>query len=251
MPSMPSARGFRRTARFARRILRRKYFSKPTLASVHPFALDDQLTLRGGICGCATKAMPPSPKSARQTAFQVPDLIDSAPCRADVADVVRRRRHHRFDHEAGLRHAAGHRRRPHRRDGDADADREDIGEFRVLLVLVDDGEAARIAQPLDAAHRRDAAEGGQHHRKAKGISCVGLDLPSSATSSTVILPASTFFTRDEVIHLMCLLAQGAFEQALGVAHAVEAEMADIGLGGDEGHRHLVAHLGGGAARFRE
>ena len=40
-----------------------------------------------------------------------------------------------------------------------------------------------------------------------------------------------------------MLAQRAFEQALGVADAVEAEMADIGLGRDEGHRHAVAHLG--------
>ena len=40
-----------------------------------------------------------------------------------------------------------------------------------------------------------------------------------------------------------MLAHLAFEQALGVADAVEAEMADIGLGGDEGHRHAVAHLG--------
>ena len=34
-------------------------------------AFDDQLTLRGGICGCARKATPESPKSARQIAFQV------------------------------------------------------------------------------------------------------------------------------------------------------------------------------------
>ena len=31
-----------------------------------------------------------------------------------------------------------------------------------------------------------------------------------------------------------------FEHALGVADAAEAEMADIGFGRDEGHRHLVA-----------
>ena len=31
----------------------------------------NQLTLRGGICGRATKAAPVSPKSARQMAFQV------------------------------------------------------------------------------------------------------------------------------------------------------------------------------------
>ena len=28
-----------------------------------------------------------------------------------------------------------------------------------------------------------------------------------------------------------------------VANAVEAEVTDIGLGRDEGHRHAVAHLG--------
>ena len=39
-----------------------------------------------------------------------------------------------------------------------------------------------------------------------------------------------------------VLAHLAFEQPLGVADAVEAEMADIRLGGDEGHRHLVADL---------
>ena len=40
---------------------------------------DDQLTLRGGICGCATKAMPSSPKSARQTAFHVAAALGSSP----------------------------------------------------------------------------------------------------------------------------------------------------------------------------
>ena len=40
---------------------------------------DDQLTLRGGICGCATKAMPSSPKSARQTAFHVATAFGSWP----------------------------------------------------------------------------------------------------------------------------------------------------------------------------
>ena len=37
------------------------------------------------------------------------------------------------------------------------------------------------------------------------------------------------------------VAQLAFQQALGVADAVQAEMADIGFRGDEGHRHLVAN----------
>ena len=39
-----------------------------------------------------------------------------------------------------------------------------------------------------------------------------------------------------------VVAHLALEHALGVADAVEAEMADIGLGRDEGHRHLVADL---------
>ena len=41
--------------------------------------LADQLTLRGGICGWATKATPPSPKSARQTAFQVARAMGRSP----------------------------------------------------------------------------------------------------------------------------------------------------------------------------
>ena len=40
-----------------------------------------------------------------------------------------------------------------------------------------------------------------------------------------------------------VLAQLALEQALGVADAVESEMADVGLRGDERHRHAVADAG--------
>ena len=35
----------------------------------------------------------------------------------------------------------------HRRDRHADADREDVGELRVPLMLVDDGKATRIVSP--------------------------------------------------------------------------------------------------------
>ena len=35
------------------------------------------------------------------------------------------------------------------------------------------------------------------------------------------------------------IAHFAFEQPLGVADAIEAEMTDIGLGRDEGHRYAV------------
>jgi hypothetical protein len=39
----------------------------------------DQLTLRGGICGSAAKAMPLSPKSARHSAFHVARWLGSLP----------------------------------------------------------------------------------------------------------------------------------------------------------------------------
>src|SRR5690606_6846353 len=58
-----------------------KYFSNPTLARWTHLPEDAQLTLRGGICGWATKATPESPKSARQTAFQVPTSSGSFPRR--------------------------------------------------------------------------------------------------------------------------------------------------------------------------
>ena len=60
-------------------ILRRKYFSKPIFATCTHFPFLNQLTLRGGICGSATKAAPVSPKSARQIAFHVPTFSGSAP----------------------------------------------------------------------------------------------------------------------------------------------------------------------------
>lgn len=52
-------------------ILRMKYFSKPILARWTHLPFLNQFTLRGGICGSATKAAPVSPMSARQMAFQV------------------------------------------------------------------------------------------------------------------------------------------------------------------------------------
>ncbi len=79
------------------------------------------------------------------------------------ADIVGRRRHHALDHEAGLRHADRHRRRPGRRDRDAHADAEHVAPGRVALVLVHQHEAARVDELLDPAHRRHAAERRQHH----------------------------------------------------------------------------------------
>src|SRR6266581_457932 len=60
-------------------ILRMKYFSKATLARWTHLPSENQFTLRGGICGRATKAAPVSPKSARQTAFQVARSSGSRP----------------------------------------------------------------------------------------------------------------------------------------------------------------------------
>ncbi|EWS64803.1 hypothetical protein Y695_01956 [Hydrogenophaga sp. T4] len=56
-----------------------KYFSNATLARCTHLPSLNQLTLRGGICGSATKAAPVSPKSARQTVFQVAWCVGSLP----------------------------------------------------------------------------------------------------------------------------------------------------------------------------
>ena len=60
-------------------ILRMKYFSKAILARCTHLPSLNQLTLRGGICGSATNAMPVSPRSARQTAFQVAFSVGALP----------------------------------------------------------------------------------------------------------------------------------------------------------------------------
>ena len=87
-----------------------------------------------------------------------------------------------------------------------------------------------LVRPLDAAHGGNAAEGRQHHREGER-QFVGLALtpPSSSTSSTDILPGSTLVDRGVGDPFDVALAQLALQQALGVADAVEAEMADIGL----------------------
>ena len=59
------------------RTLRRTYLPHPVLARCTHLPDDDQLTWRGGIHGCATKAVPLPPKPARQTAVQVKALPGS------------------------------------------------------------------------------------------------------------------------------------------------------------------------------
>src|SRR3972149_237790 len=52
-------------------ILRRKYFSNPTLARCTQRPFFAQVTSLGGICGIATNATPVLPMSARHIAFHV------------------------------------------------------------------------------------------------------------------------------------------------------------------------------------
>ena len=70
-----------------------KYFSNAIFAKCTHLPFLDHVTLRGGICGSATKAAPVSPKSARQTAFQVASAIAGLPAisatiLAAVADTI-------------------------------------------------------------------------------------------------------------------------------------------------------------------
>ena len=115
--------------------------------------------------------------------------------------------------------------------------------FGVALVLVDEDEAARIDQPVDAAdgrRRRGRPEASWKRQRAVRGSTFGL--PASSTSSTCIIAGSTDVTLALVTHLMWRSRISLSSKRLGVADPVEAEMADIGLGGDEGHGHAVADL---------
>ncbi len=143
-------------------ILRMKYFSKAILARCTHLPFLNQFTLRGGICGSATKAAPVSPMSARQMAFQVALAVAVRPLKL-VGDVVHDRRDHGLDHVAGLRGAGGHRRDLHRWDRHADAGREDVLVGLAALELVDQHEAARVAQLGHRRHGVHALEGRQHH----------------------------------------------------------------------------------------
>ena len=87
--------------------------------------------------------------------------------------------------------------------------------------------------------------------KPNGSSLVALTAPSSPTSSTVILPVLDLLDPRAGHPLDVVVAHLALEQALGVADAVEAEVADIGFGGDEGHRHLVADLAAAQLRLED
>ena len=90
-------------------------------------------------------------------------------------------------------------------------------------MLVRDDEAARVHQPVNSHQRLDPAEGGQHHGPTEIEIMLGL--------FTAILvhfgdmADAVFDTVDLGIGdpLDVAIAQFAFEQRLGVAHAVQAK----------------------------
>ena len=84
-----------------------------------------------------------------------------------------------------------------------------------------------------------------------GSTCSFFGLPSSSCSTTCILPASTLVDLGVADPLDVLVAQRRLEHRLRVADAAQAEVADVGLGGDEGHRHLVADLAPAQVGFHD
>ena len=68
-------------------------------------------------------------------------------------------------------------------------------KFRILLVLVGDDETAWIDQPSMPRNGAMPRKAGNIIEKPNGNSFVALTEPSSAISSTVILPGSTLLTR--------------------------------------------------------
>ncbi len=117
-----------------------------------------------------------------------------------------------------------------------------FGVFRRALVLVDQHEAARIAQALHGRHGIDALEGRQQHRELErqrmgffvGAGFVALHHMHHALFNLADLGIDDPFD--------VALAHLAFHQAFGIAHAAQAHVADVRLAGYEGHRHLVAQL---------
>lgn len=133
---------------------------------------------------------------------------------------------HRLDHEAGLWHPYRYRGLTHWRNGDADTDREHVLERRVALILVRQDKAPRIGQALNAAHRRYAAERGQHHGLDEG------DFVSLPHRAIVGDFADERLSVVELVHLGIgdeadvTLPHLAFEQALSIADTIEAKVAD-------------------------
>jgi hypothetical protein len=97
-------------------------------------------------------------------------------------------------------------------------------------VLVDDGEAARIAQPLDPRTGLIPRNAGSIIENAKGRSFSAFTVPSSFDFLDEHVAVLDPLDAGVGHPLDVLLAHLAFQQALGVAHPVQPQMPDIGFG---------------------
>ena len=159
-----------------------------------------------------------------------------------VGDVVADGGDHGFDHVAGLGRAGGHGRGLDRRNRHADAGGEDVPVFLAALEFVDQHEAARVAQLGHGGHRVHTLEGGQHHGHLERhlVFLVGVaEVVKLGHEHLAGFDLGGLGVGDP---LHVAVAQLGFEHRLAVADAAEAQVADVGLAGDEGDRHLVAQL---------
>src|SRR5690606_11321114 len=115
----------------------------------------------------------------------------------------------------------------------------DVAVTRVALVLIDQHEAAGIAQALDVSHRRNAAKGWQQHGEAM-VEALRFD-----RSSTLVVHCHIYVTGIDGIDL-CIgnpldvpLPELRFHRALRVADPAEPHVPDVRLARHEGYRHLV------------
>ena len=109
-------------------------------------------------------------------------------------------------------------------------------------MLVRQNEAAWIGQPFNPLHCRDTAKRRKQHGKAERQVVRLLDCPIFGQLLDMHLAIFDFGHAGIGDPLDRPLAQFTFEQGLGIADTIKAEMANIGLSRDEGHRHPVADL---------
>ncbi len=157
-------------------------------------------------------------------------------------DVVAKGANHRLNHVASLGYAGWHRGFMLGRDGDADPGGVNLREGGIALVFVDDDKTAGIDQPLDASQRRNADKGGQHHGVFVGQSVGALDVALIVQLLHRHLAILCCHGAGIADPLHIAHPQFALQHSLGVAYAVQTQMADVGLAGDKGHGHIFSHL---------
>src|SRR5208337_429444 len=154
---------------------------------------------------------------------------------------------HRLDHISGFRNTDRDGCRLERWNGDANADREDILEGWIALAFVDDDKAARIGEACETLsilshHAGDSAKPWDEHRELgwKAVLTLRLSIfPNLGDVHGLSIGAVEFcvgYPFDVAV------TERRFENSLSVAHAAEAEMADIRLGGNKGDRHAVPYF---------